>query len=89
MSRLSTDNKQSIRTYHHGHLVKGRLSVEEDNIPILQVPLNLVAWLQVHITVLSPVAKVKALPILSDDEASASLAWGWMRTILYQLLQPA
>lgn len=66
-----------------------RLPVEEHNISILQVALDFVAWLQVDVAVLAPVAQVKALPVLPDDEASTSLARRWVRAILYQLLQPA
>lgn len=75
--------------YHHGHLVQRGLPIKQHNIAILQVTLHFVAWLQVDIAVLAPVAQVKALPVLPDDEASTSLAGRWVGTILYQLLQPA
>ena len=74
--------------YHHRHLVKGWLSVEQHDIPILQVTLHLVAGLQVDITVFASVPQVKALTILSNDEASPSQAWRRMWTVLYQLFQP-
>ena len=62
------------------------LSVEQHDISILQVPLHFVTWLQVDITILAPVAQVKALPVLPDDEASPGLAWRRVGTILSQLL---
>ena len=75
--------------YHHGHLMKRGLPVEQHDISILQMPLHFVTWLQVDIAILAPVAKVEPLPILPDDKASPSLAWRWVGTILHQLLQPA
>lgn len=65
------------------------LPVKEHNVAILQVTLHFVAWLQVDIAVLAPVAQVKALPVLPDDKASPSLARRWVGTVLHQLLQPA
>ena len=81
--------KQRAGDYHHGHLVKGGLPIEQHNISILQVSLHFVSWLQVDIAVLAPVAQVQTLPIFADDEAGPSLAWRRVGTILHQLLQPA
>ena len=81
--------QQRAEGYHHGHLVKRGLPVEQHDISILQMPLHLVTWLQVDVAILAPVAQVKALPILPDDEASPSLARRRVGTILHQLLQPA
>ena len=81
--------QQRAEGYHHGHLVKRGLPIEQHDISILQMPLHFVTWLQVDVTILAPVAQVKALPILPDDEAGPSLAWRRVGTILHQLLQPA
>ena len=81
--------QQRAGGYHHGHLVKGGLPVEQHNIAILQVSLHFVSRLQVDIAILAPVAQVQTLPILPDDEASPSLAWRRVGAIFHQLLQPA
>ena len=65
------------------------LPIKKHNIAVLQVALHFVAWLQMDIAVLAPVAQVEALPVLPDDEASTSLARRWVGAVLYQLLQPA
>ena len=76
------------KAYHHGHLMQGRLPIEDHHVPILQVSLNLVAKLQVAITVFPKVAQVQPLSILSQDVLGASLAHRRVGAILYQLLQP-
>lgn len=70
-------------TYHHRHFVEGWLPVEQNHVSILQMPLDLVAILQMHIAVLTAIPQIKALPIFPDDEASACLPRRGVRAILY------
>lgn len=78
-----------MRPYHHGHLVEGGLAVEEDYVPILQMPLDLVAKLQVTVAVFAQVPQVKALPVLPHNVLGPRFSNRGVRPVLDQLLQPA
>lgn len=65
------------------------LAIEEHVVAVDQVALDLVAKLEVAVRVLAQEAQIQALAILADDIFGARLACRRMRTVLYQLLQPA
>mmetsp|Transcript_11745 Transcript_11745/g.47415 ORF Transcript_11745/g.47415 Transcript_11745/m.47415 type:complete len:693 (-) Transcript_11745:659-2737(-) len=58
---------------HHGHLVQRRLSVEDNDVSVLHVPLHLVAVLQVDVRRLLDVTQVAARALVRDDVLGAGV----------------
>lgn len=52
---------------HHGHFVQRRLAVEDDEVSVADVPLDLVAALQVQVRRLRVEAQIDAVAVLADD----------------------
>ena len=53
---------------HHRHLVERGLAVEEDDVAVLEVPLDAEAVLEVAVGIAAHEAEVEALAVLADDE---------------------
>ena len=71
---------------HHRHLVQRRLSVEDDKVAVLHVPLDLVADLKVKVARLGVEAQVHAVAVVAHDVHRARVLVG---TALHQRVQPA
>lgn len=56
---------------HHGHFVESGLTVEDDQVAVADVPLHLVAALQVQIGRLGVEPQVDTVAILTDDVLGA------------------
>ena len=52
---------------HHRHLVKSRLTVEDDIVVVLHVPLHLVSYLKVKVARFGMVAEIDTVTVVSDD----------------------
>ena len=74
--------------YHHGHLVKRRLAIEQNDIAILQMTLNFVAKVEDAVCWALQVSQIQALAVFTNDKLGTNLAGGWVRSNLNQLIHP-
>ena len=72
---------------HDGHLVQGRLTVEQHAVAVDHVPLHLVPVLEPLVALALHEPKVQSLPVLADDVLGAGLPRGRVRAVLHELTQ--
>jgi len=70
---------------HHAHLVQRGLTIEDDDVAILDVSFHFVAIFQVKVARLANETKVQTLPVVPDDVLRARML---VRAVPDQLVHP-
>lgn len=66
-----------------------RLSIKNNHITILHMSFHYITILQILFSILSYIAEILSYTICTDNVLGTCFTGRWVRTILYQLFQPA